>query len=171
MVGSPLTAAGLTNWDVRTHARSETGYTLAELLLVVAMVAIMAFIAVPFMLSYMPSATVNYAARELQSGMNRAKLTAVTTRQLICIKANGGGYEFWTGVSAGCIGGAVLLQTGTNAAGTFTLGNSVSVALVTTNPVFTQFGTAVQAGQLRVTGVGGIQQTVTVQASGRVTIP
>ena len=103
MVGSPLTAAGLTNWDVRTHARSETGYTLAELLLVVAMVAIMAFIAVPFMLSYMPSATVNYAARELQSGMNRAKLTAVTTRQLICIKANGGGYEFWTGVSAGCI--------------------------------------------------------------------
>jgi len=119
----------------------------------------------------MPSATVNYAARELQSGMNRAKLTAVTTRQLICIKANGGGYEFWTGVSAGCIGGAVLLQTGTNAAGTFTLGNSVSVALVTTNPVFTQFGTAVQAGQLRVTGVGGIQQTVTVQASGRVTIP
>ena len=156
---------------MRTHARSETGYTLAELLLVVAMVAVMAFIAVPFMLSYMPSATVNYAACELQSGMNRAKLTAVTTRQLICIKANGGGYEFWTGVSAACAGGAVLPQTGTNTAGTFTLGNSVSVALVTTNPVFTQFGTAVQAGQLRVTGVGGIQQTVTVQASGRVTIP
>src|SRR5207237_10090938 len=111
------------------------------------------------------------ASRGDRRGMSRARLRAGATRQLICIKANGGGYEFWTGVSAGCAGGAVLPQTGTNAAGTFTLGNSVSVALVTTNPVFTQFGTAVQAGQLRVTGVGGIQQTVTVQASGRVTIP
>src|SRR2546423_10833902 len=138
MVGSPLTAAGLTNWDVRTPARSETGYTLAELLLVVAMVAIMAFIAVPFMLSYMPSATVNYAARELQSGMNRAKLTAVTTRQLICIKANGGGYEFWTGVSAGCDRGAGLPPTGPTAAGTLTLGNRVSDAPLTTKPVLTQ---------------------------------
>jgi len=157
--------------NLPVQARSETGYTLAELLVVLALIAIMAFIAVPFMLTYNPSATVNYAARELQSGLNRAKLTAVTTRQLICVKPTSGGFQFWTGVTATCTGGAVLLQTGTDSAGTFTLANNISVVLVTTNPVFNQFGMAIQAGQLRVTGTGGVQQTVSVQASGRVTIP
>ena len=47
MAGSPLTAAGLNNWDVRTHARSQTGYTLAELLVVVAIIAILAAMLLP----------------------------------------------------------------------------------------------------------------------------
>src|SRR2546426_9842141 len=64
----------------RLVSRSEHGYTLAELLIVLAIIAIMAGIAVPFLLTYIPRATVNYAARELQSGLNRAKFMAVTTR-------------------------------------------------------------------------------------------
>ena len=61
----------------RFSARSEHGNTLPELLVVLALIAAMAFIAVPLLLTYLPSATVNYAARELQSGLNRAKLMAV----------------------------------------------------------------------------------------------
>ena len=155
----------------RFGVRSQQGYTLTELLVVVAIIAIMAFLAMPFMLSYIPTASVNYAAREVQGGLNRAKLMAVSTRQLVCVKPAAGGYQFWTGVTATCGGGAALPVTGSNAQGTFTLGNAVSVTLVTTNPVFNQFGMATQGGQLRVTGTGNLQQTVTVQASGRVMIP
>jgi len=154
--------------------RSQKGYTLVELLVVVAVIGIMAFIAVPWMLSYIPGATVNYAAREVQGSLNRAKLLAVSTRQLICVKPAAGGYQFWTGVTATCGGGAPLTGqpvTGSNAQGTFTLANSISVTLVTTNPVFNQFGMATQGGQFRVTGTSNLQQTVSVQPSGRVTIP
>ena len=38
-------------------------------------------------------------------------------------------------------------------------------------PVFTQFGVAVQTGTLRVTGLNGGSMTISVEASGRVTIP
>src|SRR5437899_4070552 len=65
----------------RFSARSEHGNTLPELLVVLVLIGAMASIAVPLLLSYLPSATANYAARELQSGLNRAKLMAVTTRQ------------------------------------------------------------------------------------------
>jgi len=56
--------------------------------------------------------------------------------------------------------------------GLFTLTNNITVALAAgSNPVFNQFGIAVQTGTLRVTGQTGRSTTVSVQASGRVTIP
>src|SRR5438034_10633194 len=68
---------------------------MPELLVVVAILGITALIAIPLVLSYMPGATVRYAARELQSGLNRAKLMAVTTRQPVCVQATAGGYRFF----------------------------------------------------------------------------
>jgi prepilin-type N-terminal cleavage/methylation domain-containing protein len=156
---------------MRVRGQGERGYTLAELLVVIAVIAIMAFIAIPFMTSYMPSATVNYAAREVQQALNRAKLQAVATRQRVCVKATAAGYQFWTGVTAACAGGAVQVVTGSNATGTFPLANNIALALVTTNPVFNQFGVPDQTGQFRVTGTGGVSRTITVQGNGRVTIP
>src|SRR5437899_12088564 len=65
----------------RFSARSEHGNTLPELLVVLALIAAMAFSAVPLLLTYLPSPTVNYAARALQSGLNRATPIASTTRR------------------------------------------------------------------------------------------
>jgi prepilin-type N-terminal cleavage/methylation domain-containing protein len=152
----------------RRALRSEHGYSMAELIVVVAIIGIMAFIAVPFMLSYIPGATVNYAATELQSGLNRAKFLAVSTRQQVCVQPAAGGYQFLTG---GCAG-AVWLGTGTSSTGVFGVSNNVTVALSAgLNPIFNQFGVAAQTGTFTVTGATGLQQTVTVQASGAVTIP
>src|SRR2546430_1127020 len=61
---------------------------------------------------------------------------------------------------------------GTDANGVFSLANNITVALAAgSNPIFNQFGVAVQTGTLRVTGQTGSSMTVSVQASGRVTIP
>jgi Tfp pilus assembly protein FimT len=142
---------------------------MAELLVVVAFIAIMASIAVPFLFTYIPSATVNYAARELQSGLNRAKLMAVTTRQSVCVQPTASGYRFYQNTT--CTG-TPWSGTGTDANGVFSLANNITVALAAgANPIFNQFGVAVQTGTLRVTGQTGSSMTVSVQASGRVTIP
>ncbi len=153
----------------RFVARSERGYTLAELLVFIALIGIMALVAIPFWLSYVPSATLNYGARELQSGLNRAKVMAVTTRRPVCVQPSAGGYLFFQNTT--CTG-TPWSGTGTDANGVFSLANTITVSLAAgSNPVFSQFGVAVQTGTLRVTGQTGLSTTVTVQASGRVTIP
>src|SRR2546427_149160 len=153
----------------RFSARSEHGNTLPELLVVLALIAAMASIAVPLLLSYLPSATANYAARELQSGLNRAKLMAVTTRQAVCVQPTASGYRFFQNTT--CTG-TPWSGAGTDANGVFSLANNITVALAAgSNPIFNQFGVAVQTGTLRVTGQTGSSMTVSVQASGPVTIP
>ena len=153
----------------RFVARSESGYTLPELLVVIAILGIIAFIAIPVFLSYLPGATAGYAARELQSGLNRAKLMAVTTRQPVCVQPTASGYRFFQNTT--CTG-TPWTGTGTDANGVFSLTNNVTVALAAgSNPIFNQFGVAIQTGTLKVTGRTGASMTVSVQASGRVTIP
>jgi len=153
----------------RFSARSEHGNTLPELLVVLVLIGAMASIAVPLLLSYLPSATANYAARELQSGLNRAKLMAVTTRQPVCVQPTASGYRFFQNTT--CTG-TPWSGVGTDANGVFSLANNITVALAAgSNPIFNQFGVAVQTGTLRVTGQTGSSMTVSVQASGRVTIP
>jgi prepilin-type N-terminal cleavage/methylation domain-containing protein len=153
----------------RVLARSEHGYTLAEVLVVCFVIGILAFIGVPFLLTFTSGATIDYAARELQSGLNRAKLMAVTTRQPLCVQPTAGGYRFFQ--NSTCTG-TPWSGVGTRANGVFNLSNGISVALAAgANPVFNQFGVAVQTGVLRVSGPTGRSTTVSVQASGRVTIP
>ena len=153
----------------RFVARTERGYTLTELLVVLAVIGIMAFIAVPFLLTYTSGATIDYGARELRSGLNRAKLMAVTTRQAVCVQPTASGYRFFQNTT--CTG-TPWSGAGTDANGVFSLANNITVALAAgSNPIFNQFGVAVQTGTLRVTGQTGSSMTVSVQASGRVTIP
>src|SRR2546430_5876170 len=92
MVWKGREARFLVSRSGRFVARTEQGYTLAELLVVLAVIGIMAFIAVPFLLTYTSGATIDYGARELRSGLNRAKLMAVTTGQPVCVQPTAGGY-------------------------------------------------------------------------------
>src|SRR2546425_10019043 len=105
---------------------SEHGYSMAELLVVLAFIAIMAFIAVPFLLTYIPRATVNYAARELQSGLNRAKFMAVTTRQPVCVQPVTAGHQFFQNTT--CTG-TPWSGAGTDPNGAFTLANHITAGL------------------------------------------
>ena len=149
------------------NSSTQRGFSLSELLVAMAIIAIMALATIPFLLTYLPSATLTWTTREMQSAITRAKMLAVTTRQSICFNIVPGGYQF---LIVNCSGTA-WKGPGTDSGGTFRVRDNVTVTNAGTSPIFTQFGTASQTGTITVTTPGGPSRTVTVSATGRVTIP
>ena len=153
--------------------RDQKGFSIAELLVVITIIGILALIVIPTWLAYGPAATIAGAAREVQAGLNQARQLAISTRQNVCVRVvPPRGYQFMVGVAGGCAGGAAWTGLNTDGTGIFWLANQgVTIAAPPLNPVFTPFGTAAQVAVFTVTGPQARQQTVTVSPSGRVTIP
>ena len=151
----------------RIHRLDQRGWSLAELLVVIAVIAILAAIALPSFVTYLQSSTVRAGAQEMRTGLNQAKQLAITRRQNICVQPVGNGYQF----QPNACGNAPLIMPGTDGTGTFRLQNNVVVTISTAAPVFTPLGAAAPAGQLRVTGPAGNALTVTVSVAGRITTP
>jgi len=146
------------------------GWSLLELLVVVAVIGIMAAIAIPFFASYWRSAAVRAGAQEMRTALMQAKQLAITRRQNICVQPVVGpspGYQF---LQPNCAG-APIVMPGTDGTGTFRLQNAVTVGLLAGPPVFTPLGAAAPAGQFRVTGPAGNFLTITVSGAGRITTP
>lgn len=143
------------------------GISLAELLVVVAVIGIVTAMSAPMFLSYWRSATLNGGAQELRTILNRARSVAISQNTTVCVKRSTTKVQFLTG---GCAG-TVWTGPGTDGNGLFTLQNGVTV---TTDPqvVFNYLGAATTAGSYTVQNpVNNATTTVTVALSGRVTIP
>ena len=147
--------------------RGQQGFSLSELSAAIAVMAIMALSGLPYLLTYLPSVTLTWAARDMQTALNRAKMLAVTTRQSICVQMVAGGYQFLTGNCSG----TSWKGPGTDSGGTFRLPDNITASDGGNSPIFTKFGTASQTGTITVTGPGGQSRTVTVSAMGRIAIP
>jgi prepilin-type N-terminal cleavage/methylation domain-containing protein len=150
--------------------RLDGGWSLAELLVVIAVIGILAVIATPFFWTYLQSSTVRAGALEMRTALNQGKQLAITRRQNICVQPVGNGYQFLQNTCAGAALPATVVP-GADGTGTFRLQNNVVVTVNTVAPVFTPLGNAAPAGQLRVTGPSGGTLTVTVSAAGRITTP
>lgn len=146
--------------------RGQSGFTAAEVLVVIAIVGIMAVVAVPTLLSYSRASAVKAAAEELVAGLNSARQLAIMRNRTVCVEvANVRQYRFWLGT---CGGGTIWTgpETGTN--GFITLANDVTVT-TTANPVFDRLGAAPTGATFTISNPDGATGSVVVAASGRVT--
>jgi type IV fimbrial biogenesis protein FimT len=143
------------------------GFTLAELVMVIAVIGILAVMAVPSFLSYYHAAGLKSGAQQVVTLMNQARELAIKENRDVCVtlpSATHISYQLGS-----CAGGA-WVGAGTDATGRINLSPGITV---TTNasPIFNYVGSALPAAIYTLTYTQtGEALKVSVAASGQIKI-
>ncbi|HBH04260.1 MAG TPA: hypothetical protein DDZ42_20500 [Candidatus Rokubacteria bacterium] len=149
-------------------ARAARGFTLAELLAVIAMIGVLSVLAAPSLISYWQVSTLQAGAEELAAAVNRGRHLAISRNTTVCAQVSGTAITLRTG---GCAG-TVFTGIGTTAAGLIRLTGGMQVSFASgASIVFTNLGAASTAATLRVTHPAtGKTRDVVVSAAGQVRV-
>jgi Tfp pilus assembly protein FimT len=141
--------------------KAERGFTLAELVILIAVIGILSVMAVPSFLRYFQAATLKSGAQQFVALVNQARELAIKENDKLCVKMSSPTQMMYTRINCS---GAAWVGPGTDAAGNINLPPGITAAplTVTANPIFDYVGSA--ATQT------GATLTVAVAASGRVTV-
>lgn len=139
---------------------SERGFSLMELVTVVAIIGILAVIGMPMMLSALQAARVQAGAEEFATALNGARQLALTQNQSVCVTLAGGTLQYRPGTCADAPVSQVRLTT------------EMTVARESAQDVmFTYLGAAAPAATYTVTDPqDGRTLRVIVSTSGRVRV-
>jgi len=138
----------------RSRERGQKGVTLIELVVVMAIVAIMALFMAPAIGEWVDNFRIRQAARDISSTLQQAKMQAISTRQPHSVTFTPGAdiYQI-TPVTAG--GGGAQLPKGV----TIVSGSTIS---------FSADGTSPLNGTITINNTKGKQYQVSVSATGRI---
>ena len=147
----------------------ERGFTVAEVLLVVAIIGILAAMAIPVFSSYLRSAAVKAGAEELVAALNQARQLAIAQNRTIAVEFNAGANQFrylldgngatpWIG--PGVIDGQGWMR----------LANNMDINSVTATPQFFRLGNALGSTINLRSPDGSRWVDVVVAVSGRIQI-
>lgn len=152
------------------------GFSLAELLVVLAVVGILAGAGVPYFITYWQSSKLRAGAEELATIVNQGRQIAINNNCPVTVTQGSNKAQISLGTSCPKPSYCGSLPCnwrgpGTDTNGNFTLANSDLVTAATANPVFNYLGAATTAGTFTVTNpTNGRTMSVVVALSGRVTI-
>lgn len=147
------------------------GYTMAELLVVLAVVGALSALGYPYFATYLQTASLKAGAQELAAIVNGARQLAIARNSNVCMTLSSNKAVYMINVSAACAGGQVFVGTITKSDGTIALSNNIQVSGTTANVVFSNLGAATTAGTYTVRNpTTNKTMSVVVAASGRVTI-
>jgi prepilin-type N-terminal cleavage/methylation domain-containing protein len=149
------------------------GFTMVELVVVIALIAIVGAIAVPRFIGFVQAQRTRGAAREVLSLLNQARQLAITGNTPFSVEIQTTPRDrlrFCSGTATPCPAGSVWMGTGTDPGGWIGLANRDRITLGP--PItFNGLGAATAAGTLRVqAGQGGACLDIVVSLSGRIRI-
>ncbi|HSD32071.1 MAG TPA: GspH/FimT family pseudopilin [Gemmatimonadales bacterium] len=147
---------------------SSRGFTLVELMVVMAIGGVLAILGAPTLVTYVRTSALQAGARELATVINLGRQLAITQNTAVCVEVSGGIIRLRKG---GC-GGTIWTGPGTDGTGVIKISESSGLRISTAaNVVFTALGAASPAGTFTVTHpVDGGTRTVVVAATGRVSV-
>jgi Tfp pilus assembly protein FimT len=148
------------------RARRQGGYSITELMVVVAMTGILAATSAPFFISYYQGAKLKTAAEDIAGFINQGRQLAIRNNSDVCVQVTATAMNYRQG---GC-GGTVWVGAGTDAAGNARAPQGITLT-ASANPVFNYLGGATPAATYTITNTDtGLSLHVNVSASGRLTI-
>lgn len=103
---------------------NERGFGLAELIVVLAVIGLLAALAMPSMLGYWRSATISAGAAEMASILNRGRQLAIAQNGSVCVQVSGTSVRYRTVSCAGTI----WTGSGTTSAGLISLSNGLQIS-------------------------------------------
>ena len=142
-----------------------SGFSLAELMVILAVIGSLFSLSLPSFLRYYNSAQVRAAAAEVAAYLNQGRQMAIQRNGNTCVHIMPTTLHYHLGT---CAAGAVWLGPGTDAAGEIRVPAGITMA-TTANPVFNNLGATAPAATITV-AQGSSSLHVTVSASGRVTV-
>lgn len=143
------------------------GFSMVELMVVVAVIGIVAAFGLPTFVTYWQGATLRAGAEELMTVLNNARQLAIASNSTVCVTTSTTAIQYHVSTC----GSATYVGPGTDGSGNIRLTSAVQI---TNNPqvAFTYLGGASTGGVYTVRNpVNSTTQTVSVTASGRITMP
>ena len=148
-------------------SRSQGGFTLAELVMVIAVIGILSVMALPAYLSYRQAAILKSGAQQVVAQINQARELAIKQNDNVCVKLPTATQMVY---ALGSCTGSAWVGAGTDTAGNVALPPGITMT-ANANPVFNYVGSALPAANYTLTNTQtNATLTVSVVASGRVTI-
>src|SRR5262245_26160392 len=143
--------------------QAESGFTLAELIVLIAVIGILSIMAIPSFLSYYQAATLRSGAQQFAVLINQAREIAIKENGSLCVKMSSPTQMRYARNNCG---GPAWVGTGTDAAGNISLPPRISAAAPANPPIFNYVGSALPAATFTLTNIEtGATLTVSVAAS------